>query len=407
MICTIYSHYLGFEKVSELLQQAFPKGVLSVAEQNEDRIAQLVVKGGLFSSGTTVKITYRQRRLPSYQLPETDDSALTGNLRGLYGYVSSLPSSNDRIKNLLLRKVLTLNSEFSIVQEPAETKDIKTFIQKLALEFDAIVFAQPGTLISKSNSQHFLDKNLELLIDTQGNCMVQDLDVKIESHYFDAEESELTEEQMNRKKHTENILRARNIKINSNLPCIAGEQETVVRTPKEIATRLCVLAVNNFVANGVIPVQAGMDYLHKYNLWQYTTPDEKDFLNNPTQEKRNAESWKSECIYVLLWALGIVSNLNFPDELCDLNTIGQDVYPVGADKDPNDFIASIAEARSAKEIIDANDLYYRIDWACVDARINNLQMQEVNAGVVYERHYALNWLVNYGDQDWDDVSCDT
>nr|WP_246762835.1 DUF4272 domain-containing protein [Rhizobium sp. NZLR1] len=28
-------------------------------------------------------------------------------------------------------------------------------------------------------------------------------------------------------------------------------------------------------------------------------------------------------------------------------------------------------------------------------------------GAVYARHYALNWLIGYMDQDWDDISTDT
>jgi len=28
-------------------------------------------------------------------------------------------------------------------------------------------------------------------------------------------------------------------------------------------------------------------------------------------------------------------------------------------------------------------------------------------GVIYERHYALNWMIRYGEQEWDDVSFDT
>ena len=28
-------------------------------------------------------------------------------------------------------------------------------------------------------------------------------------------------------------------------------------------------------------------------------------------------------------------------------------------------------------------------------------------GVVYERHYALNWLTKYGDVGWDNVPTDT
>ena len=29
------------------------------------------------------------------------------------------------------------------------------------------------------------------------------------------------------------------------------------------------------------------------------------------------------------------------------------------------------------------------------------------SGVVMERHYALNWLIGYSDQEWDDVTTDT
>jgi len=46
-------------------------------------------------------------------------------------------------------------------------------------------------------------------------------------------------------------------------------------------------------------------------------------------------------------------------------------------------------------------------YQSVDARINGRQITEIHPGVVYERHYALNWLINYMNQDWDDVSCDT
>ena len=53
------------------------------------------------------------------------------------------------------------------------------------------------------------------------------------------------------------------------------------------------------------------------------------------------------------------------------------------------------------------DLYYRADWACVDARIGENEIKSLNPGLVYERHYAFNWLIRYRDQEWDDVSCDT
>lgn len=214
-------------------------------------------------------------------------------------------------------------------------------------------------------------------------------------------------EDLSRKEKSEEILKKENIKINFNLPHIETEEETTLRTSEEIAKRVTVLAVTNLIAFDSIEPEEAIDYLKDLSLWDSTTPDEKDFLNDPTDHKKSQESWKCEYIWVLLWALKKVETLPFPNELCDLNDIPSENYPVGGDSDPNDFINAPHELRSKSEILDAADLYYRYDWTCVDARINNIEMETIDSGVVYERHYALNWLITYMDQDWDDVSCDT
>ena len=81
--------------------------------------------------------------------------------------------------------------------------------------------------------------------------------------------------------------------------------------------------------------------------------------------------------------------------------------PLDKIKTQNIFINSISKSRTKAEILDANDLYYRMDWTCVDARVNGHELNGLNSSVVFERHYALNWLVNYMEQEWDDISCDT
>ena len=212
---------------------------------------------------------------------------------------------------------------------------------------------------------------------------------------------------LSRKEKSQEILKQEGIKINFNLPNIETEEETTIRTTEEIAIRLTILAITNFLAFDTIDSETASDYLNDHNLWEYVTPDEKEFIAHPTENKKFQETWKCECIWVLLWALKLVDTLPFPNELCDLNVIPAEKYPVNGDKDPNEFIKAKHEVRSKSEILDANDLYYRYDWACVDARINNSEMTHIHPGVVYERHYALNWLVNYMDQEWDDISCDT
>ena len=407
MICTLYSHHTGFDKITAIIRDVYPNGILSVSANGTDHFAELTIKGGLFNSSKVIKVSYRQKPKPSYQFTEGDDSAFSNNLKGLYNYVASLPSSSPDIQALLLRKVQTLNCEFTVSEEKGETKEFKSLIERLALKFDAIIFAQPDTLISRSKGQHFLDKNLKLLIDEQGACEVDTLKVEIETAYFDVDQTAVNVEQQTRKEASEALLQSQGIKVNLHLPCIQSEDDVVFRTPQEIATRVTVLSVVNFVAFNSIPAEVAINYLQKYNLWEHVTPKEKDFLQNPNPEKQTVETWKAEDIYLLMWVFGKIDNLDFPKGLCNLNDIAEDDQPVGGDKDPNVFIENAVISRSYKEILDAADLYYRLDWACVNARLNMHEMQQVHPGVVYERHYALNWLISYQGAEWDDVSCDT
>ena len=64
--------------------------------------------------------------------------------------------------------------------------------------------------------------------------------------------------------------------------------------------------------------------------------------------------------------------------------------------------------KSKQEILDELDKTYRMNWACVDARIKGqAPTGNINPSVIYERHYALNWLTKYHDQNWDNVTTDT
>lgn len=398
---------MGFNNIINRVNSIYPGCSIEVSNEHEYQIAIIEIKSGLFKSPKRIKITYRQRAKPSWQIQEDEQSDLARNISGLYGYVSSLPAKNQKVKALFLRKILTLNTEFSIIEERGEIKEMKTLIQTLAQDFDTFLFVQPNTTISKSPGQHFLDKDLNLILDRDGNCEINSLDVKIDTDYVDLEKHKPTADQIERKQKTEVYLDNRNIKINRLLPCIESENEITIRLTKEIAERVSVLAITNMVAFNGITGEEAIEQLKENNLWDKTTPNEKRFLADPTAEKKIAETWKCEAIWVLLWALKKVDDLGDFDKLCDLNNIPSNEYPVSHDMCLTNFIAQIAKSRIKDEILNANDLYYRLNWACVDARINNETVGELNASVIYERHYALNWLINYMGQEWDDISCDT
>jgi hypothetical protein len=64
--------------------------------------------------------------------------------------------------------------------------------------------------------------------------------------------------------------------------------------------------------------------------------------------------------------------------------------------------------RPIEDILDQADLIYRYRWALVDARVNDSEPPAgLDPGVALERHRALNWLIGYLGQDWDDVTTDT
>jgi hypothetical protein len=86
--------------------------------------------------------------------------------------------------------------------------------------------------------------------------------------------------------------------------------------------------------------------------------------------------------------------------------VGDDVEIILKLKEKN--FRQNAKLRSKQEILDQADLILRLNWACVNARVKNEPMPGgLDASVVYERHYSLNWLIRYMDQAWDDVTTDT
>ena len=64
--------------------------------------------------------------------------------------------------------------------------------------------------------------------------------------------------------------------------------------------------------------------------------------------------------------------------------------------------------KPTSDILDSLDFIYRAHWAVREAQINHLEVpSSLDEGVVYERHYTLNWLVNDMDQEWEEISTDT
>ena len=147
-------------------------------------------------------------------------------------------------------------------------------------------------------------------------------------------------------------------------------------------------------------------WLKAEDLWDVVSPLEADFLqsNGPPRQAVVNATWRAEALWVLLWSLRKVDDLEFPTKLCDMERLQLCLPRVGA---PTAAFINSADRRSTPEILDAVDLIYRTHWAIRDAQIKGKPIPAgLKVGVVVERHYALNWLVLY-DDEWDEITTDT
>lgn len=165
--CTIYSAQYNFDKVEAIIRAKLPKADIQINDGGTQKQLVANIKGGLFKKAKTLKISYRQRATPANNLAEVN-CALSQNLAGMSNFINTFPTSNPTLKNALLEKVASCNSEIPFLAEPKLDNDFKAILLEITTTLDAIVFAQPNSLFTKARSNHFTDKNLNLILDQEG-----------------------------------------------------------------------------------------------------------------------------------------------------------------------------------------------------------------------------------------------
>lgn len=210
-----------------------------------------------------------------------------------------------------------------------------------------------------------------------------------------------------RKKRSEKILKENNIPFIDHLPVIIGDDEEVkIRSKEEIVKRAIALQIVAIKGEG-LKQEIVEKIINDFNANDFFTPKEKEFIvkKNPTDQERINFTWQYECYWVMLWVLGYIEELSYPNNVCDIPKAVTILKEAGTYY--NFF--NKTNLRNENDILDQADLIYRYDWACVNSRLKgeDAPSSGLDSGVVLERHRALNWLINYSDQDWDNISTDT
>ncbi|HHG83587.1 MAG TPA: DUF4272 domain-containing protein, partial [Bacteroidetes bacterium] len=235
-----------------------------------------------------------------------------------------------------------------------------------------------------------------------GKSRVSELEVKVDADFV-LKEVKHSEAAKARKVQNETLLAEYEVPTNRNLPPIVDAQNAHLRSKTAVADRalaLCLVALQGEGLDQAIlnQVQA------QFEISGHLSPKEQAFLQNPDQLERATFAWRYEALNVMMWALGYVEVLAYPDRICDV----QQIVGIIRNANSREGFQAGAKLRTIDELLDQADLAFRLHWACVDAGLREVQPSaDLNCGVVYQRLYALNWL--HGDQgsDWDDVHTGT
>jgi Domain of unknown function (DUF4272) len=211
-------------------------------------------------------------------------------------------------------------------------------------------------------------------------------------------------EALARKQRSIDRLKAEGVWFIDHLPVIEDSQSALKRTAEEIAQRAVALHLVALKGEG-LEEPIVQDLVEHFGAREFFTPEEKAFIENPAPggHDRLQFSWRYEACWVLLWALGYIERLGFPDKNCDAPRSVQ----ILADKTTADFAAG-SKLRSLTEILDEADLTYRYSWAARNARLTEKDPPAgLDEEITVERHHAFNWLIGYLEQEWDDITTDT
>jgi hypothetical protein len=215
-----------------------------------------------------------------------------------------------------------------------------------------------------------------------------------------------TKDQQARRTQSEAYCKAHGIPVykNPNALFVDSEAEVKLRTQDQVVDRALALCFIGLKSEGLSPERlAEMD--KAYRISPLLTPVEREYVTaaHPTDQQRLNANWRYEGLHVLLWALGYVDALAYPDAMCDVAHDAAIIHNLSATQ-----FRQRATLRSKKELLDQADLILRLAWACDEARLAKRPMPgNLNSEIIMERHHALNWLITYMDQAWDDVSTDT
>jgi hypothetical protein len=205
---------------------------------------------------------------------------------------------------------------------------------------------------------------------------------------------------LRRKAASIRLLQARNIPTIDHLPPLDPDEELGSRPVLEVFHRMrgtfLYFMRGNFAMHDATFAEF-RERLDRLQAWNHVSPKEREVVDSPTltQPQIIETSWALEAVFALQWSLGLVSDLPWPTDLCDM----QDTVDIMKQTTTCDNLT----LRPLSDLLDQMDLHYRLLWACRESMLHGAEPPgDLNASIVLERMRAFDWLT-HPDRAWDDA----
>ncbi|GAA3413102.1 DUF4272 domain-containing protein [Paenibacillus hodogayensis] len=334
---------------------------------------------------------------------DTNPDYFETNIPGMMGFYDRIPFEDENRKGLVMTQISVLNTMIAIETEKDMTDGQMQLFTKLLSQIGGIGFLPNGIL---------LDQEGIVIIYPDGRsgpsafkphaCTRKVLGPEVTS-----------EEGERRRNKSIAFLTETGIPFLKGLPQLPPSGQCSFQTQEAIARRAVSLLI---VIQYACDVAQGKQFdeskhffigmLQRFGVEEYLTENERQFLQEeePNRKEAISISWQYEAYWTLIWALGFVETLNFPDQVCDCEYA---IQVVSSCETFEQFYIQTA-MRNKEEIMDEADKTYRLHWACVNSRI---QGEDAPAGldesIVMERRRGLFWMIGHRDEEWDTISMDT
>lgn len=387
---TIFASLNNLEDIECKISDVFSK--CFTIEKNED---EYLIKSKALFSKCKLKINVMSE--------DTNPEYFANNIPGMMGFYNSIPFEDDHLKALVLMQISMLNTVIAIESEKEIKDEQMQLFTKLLSVIGGIGFVPNGTL---------LDKEGKVIVYPDGQSGPSSFRPNACTRKVRGQEV-TSEEGHQRKNKTIAYLKEKSIPFIDSLPQLPPMEACQFKAKKDIARRAAALLIVIQFACDVAQgenVAESRDFfismLRKYEVEDILTDNERAFLYSQqlnAQEAINI-SWQYEAYWTLIWALGFVDKLDFPDEVCDCEFAIQ----VISNCETFEQFYLQTTMRSQGEILDEADKIYRLHWACVDSRIQErMAPAGINESIVMERRRGLFWMIGLHNEDWDTISMDT